>query len=190
MPQGHAPWLSKLLLHTPDDPAEGHRPLPWLTPSLTQAEGTLSWTSSYNVRSIRHNKPLSFCPGAIIDGIPQPYVVGAREVTSPLCYSLTLSIACPKVFHNALHTGSNSTRDFGLHTFPKFVFQQLKTAQEASWKNSFRPPSPAQIGFAPYIGTSPEEPDDPVRSAPCLNIWHYKICQDHGPNGKNQISSP
>ena len=34
-PQCHAPWLSSLLHHTPIDPADGHRPLPWLTPSLT-----------------------------------------------------------------------------------------------------------------------------------------------------------
>jgi len=39
--QGHAPWMSRLLLHTPDDPADGHRPLPWLTPSLKQVEGIL-----------------------------------------------------------------------------------------------------------------------------------------------------
>ena len=40
--QGHAPWLSWLLHHTPIDPADGHRPLPWLTPPLTQAVGTIS----------------------------------------------------------------------------------------------------------------------------------------------------
>ena len=60
-------------------------------------------------------------PWAIINGTQQPYVVGAGEVTSPLCSSLTLSIACPKVVHIAFHIGSNSARDFGLHTFPKFV---------------------------------------------------------------------
>jgi hypothetical protein len=73
----------------------------------------------------RHNKTLSFCPVGIIDGMPQPYVVGAREVTSPLCPSLTLTIACPIVFHNALQTSSNSARDFGMHTFPKYFLQQL-----------------------------------------------------------------
>ena len=41
-PQGHALWLSRLLHHTPIGPADGHRPLPWLTPSLTKAESTLS----------------------------------------------------------------------------------------------------------------------------------------------------
>jgi hypothetical protein len=101
------------------------------------------------VRSIKHNKTLSFCPGAIIDGIPHPYVVGAGEVTSPLCTSLSLSIACPIVFHIALHTGSNSARGIGLHTFPKSVLQQLEAEPETAWKASFRPPAPAQIGATP-----------------------------------------
>ncbi len=63
-------------------------------------------------------------------------------------------MACPKVFHSALHTGSNTSRDFGLHTLPKFVLQQLETAQDASWKASFRPPTPAQIG-ATQLGPLP-----------------------------------
>ena len=32
--QGHAPWLSRLLSCVKEDPNEGARPLPWLTPSL------------------------------------------------------------------------------------------------------------------------------------------------------------
>jgi len=106
------------------------------------------------VRSIRRNKTLSFCPGAIIDGIPRPYVVGVGEVTSPLCSSLALSIACPKVFHNAIHTGSNSARDFGLHIFPKFVIQQLETAQDAPRKTFFSPSS-AGLDWLYATGTSP-----------------------------------
>jgi hypothetical protein len=39
---GHAPWLSRLLSHAPIDYADGHRPLPWLTPSITREEGTLA----------------------------------------------------------------------------------------------------------------------------------------------------
>jgi hypothetical protein len=71
------------------------------------------------MRTLHHNKTLSFCPGAIINGIPQSFVVGAGEVTSPLYSSISLSIATPRVFHIALHTSSNSAKDFGLHTFPK-----------------------------------------------------------------------
>ncbi len=98
------------------------------------------------MRSIRHNTVLSFCPGAVINGKPKTYLVEAGEVTSPHCSSLTLSIAYPRVFHNALHTGSSSARDFGLHTFPKSVLRKLETIKQASWKGSFRPPSPAQLG--------------------------------------------
>jgi hypothetical protein len=81
--QGRAPWLSWLLSHTPIDQADGHRPLPWLTPSLTREAGTLTWTSSGNERSVHHNTSLSFCHRAILNGKPQPYVVGAGEVTIP-----------------------------------------------------------------------------------------------------------
>jgi len=153
-PQGHAPWLSMMLHHTPIDPADGHHPLPWLTPSLTHTEGTISWTALGNVRLKRHNITPSFCQGANINGTPQPYVIGAGDVAYPLCSSLTLSIACPRVVHIALHTGSNSAKDFGLHTFPKYVLQQLETAQDASWLASFRPPAPAQIGATP-LGSFP-----------------------------------
>ena len=88
-PQGHAPWLYKLMHHTPIDPADGQRSLPWLNPSLTRPEGIVSWTSSGNVRSKRQNTTLSFCSEAVINGTPQPYVVGAGEVTTPLCSPLT-----------------------------------------------------------------------------------------------------
>ena len=80
---------------------------------------------------------------------PQRYVVGAGEVATPLCSLLTLVVACPKAFHNALHTGSNSSRDFGLHTFPKSILQQFVTSKDASWMASFRPPAPARIGATP-----------------------------------------
>ena len=43
---------------------------------LTVEEVTLSWTSSGNPRTIGRNTTLSLCSGAIIDGIPQPYVIG------------------------------------------------------------------------------------------------------------------
>jgi len=122
-PQGHGPWIRRLLLQTTDDLSDGHRPLPWLTPSLTRADITITWSSSGNVRTLSRNKTLSFCPGSIIDGIPQSFVVGAGEVTSPLCSYISLSVASPRVFHIALHTGSNSSKDFGLHTFPRSILQ-------------------------------------------------------------------
>jgi len=154
-PQGHAPWLAALLAHSPYDQEDGLRPLPWLTPSLTTEGGTIAWTSSGNKRSINHNTSLSFCPGAVLNGTPQPYLVGAGEVTSPLCTSLILSIACPRVFHSTLHTGSNSMRDFGLHTFPKRVLETLEGAPAATWLAPFRLPQPPQTGV-PVPGPLPK----------------------------------
>jgi hypothetical protein len=121
-PQDHAPWLRLLLLHSADYSADGFMSLPWLAPSFTSVEDTVSWSSSVDVHAIRHNKTLSFCPGAIIAGTPQLFVVSAGDITSPLCTSLLLSITNPRVFHTAIHTGSSSNKDFGLHTFPKSVF--------------------------------------------------------------------
>ena len=101
-PQGHAPWLARLLQHSPIDTADSFRPLPWLTPSLAIEGENIAWVSSGNMRSIKHNGTMSFCPGAIINGQPQPFVVAAGEVNSPLCSSITFSIACPRVFYSAL----------------------------------------------------------------------------------------
>lgn len=150
-PQGHAPWLARLIKQSPVDTADGYRPLPWLTPSLVKGDDDLAWTSSGNLRSIKRNTTLSFCPGAVIDGQPQPFIVVAGEVTSSLCSSIIVSLSCPRVFHSALHTGSNSMKDFGLHTFPKSVLQQLEAAETAEWMASFRPPSPAHLGEAPLM---------------------------------------
>ena len=75
------------------------------------------------MRSLKHNKTLSFCSGEFFDGKLQPFVVGAGEVTSSLCTYILPSIASPRVFHNALHTGSHFTKEIGLHIFPTSVLQ-------------------------------------------------------------------
>jgi hypothetical protein len=146
LPQGHSLSLARLLQQSPNDTANGHRPLPWLTPSLVREGGNIVLICSGNVRFVKHNNIISFCPGALIDGNPRPFVMAAGEVTSPMCPSITISIACPKVFHNVLHTGSNSARDFGLHTFPKSVLQHLEVAEDASWMASFRPLAQTHFG--------------------------------------------
>jgi hypothetical protein len=64
-PQGHAPWLQRLLIMTTEDTAEGAKPLPWITPSFVPEGGTLlTWTSSRNSRYIRQNRNLAFRPTA------------------------------------------------------------------------------------------------------------------------------
>ena len=94
-------------------------------PSLVPEGHTLTWTSAGNVRTLRTNRNLSFCPGAIINGEPQLFVVGTGVKHTHLCQNLLLSIANPRVYHNDLHPESDSHEEFGLHTFPKSVLQQL-----------------------------------------------------------------
>ena len=43
-PQGHAPWLRRILSTVKEDFLEGTRPLPLLTPSLVPEGHTLTWT--------------------------------------------------------------------------------------------------------------------------------------------------
>ncbi len=75
-PQGHAPWLARLLQQSPNDTVNGHRPLPWLTPYLVRGGGKIALING-NVRSVKHDSILSFYTGALIDGKPHPFVVAA-----------------------------------------------------------------------------------------------------------------
>ena len=94
----------------------------------------MTWTSSgNNTRSIKANKTLAFCPGASSDGIPQPYVIGAGAINSPVCQSIIISIATPRVYHNVLHSGSDSNKEFGLRVFPNSFLRQLETAPGVKW---------------------------------------------------------
>jgi hypothetical protein len=67
--KSYAPRLHRLLVMTVEDPLEGVRPPPWLTPSLIPEGSTLKYTSSGNTILVRHNKTASFCPGPIIEGV-------------------------------------------------------------------------------------------------------------------------
>ena len=129
-----------------EDVFEGAQPLPWIVPSLVGDNSNLTWTSSWNTRTLRPNRNLSFCPGAIIEGAAQPFVVGPRAVNSSFCQSILLSIANLRVYYGALHTGSDSDKKFGLHTFPKSVLRQLETVPEGQWLSSFLFPVNATSG--------------------------------------------
>jgi hypothetical protein len=37
------------------------------------------------------------------------------------------------MYHSALHTGSDSSKEFGIHAFPKSVLQQLAVVKEVQW---------------------------------------------------------
>ncbi len=66
--------------------------------------------------------------------------MGSGAKQSYLCHNLFLSIANPRVCHNVLHSGSDSTKEFGLHTFPESVLQQLTAAPKIQWLSPFALP--------------------------------------------------
>jgi hypothetical protein len=74
---------------------------------------------------------------------------GARgNAHLPLPY-LFLSIASPRVHHSALHSGSDSHKEFGLHSFPKSVLQQLDVAPGIKLLSPFTLPLRSPSGDAP-----------------------------------------
>ena len=121
--QGHAPWLAALLRKAPEDTLEGFRPPPWLFPSLTKGNATTSWKSASNALVVKTNRTLAFCPGSVLDGVVKSYLVGAMDPNSALCRSILVSIANPRVFHSALHTGSDTGKEYGLHSFPRAILR-------------------------------------------------------------------
>ena len=69
----------------------------------------------------------------MLDGVVTPYLVGAMAPNSALCRSILVSIANPRVFHSALHTGSHTGKEYGLHTFPHAILRQLEANADAKW---------------------------------------------------------
>ena len=121
-----------------EDDDNGTRGLPWLTPSLTPKDKSLRWTSSANTLVVSAYTSLSFCPGSILNGVVQPFLVGPRLPKSHLCKGIYVSIANSRVFHLALHNGSDTGKEYGLHTFPETVLRQLEACQDATWMEAFR----------------------------------------------------
>ncbi len=65
------------------------------------------------------------------------------------------------MYNGVLHSGSNSTKEFGLHTFPKSVLQQLAAAPRIQWLSSFalplHPPSEVAPESAPARSAIPKK---------------------------------
>ena len=101
---------------------------------------TLTWLSAGNTKTLKPNNHLSFCPEGIIDGVPQPFLVGSWAKHTYLCHNLLLSIVNTRVYHSALHSGSDSSKKYGLHTFPKSVLRQLAAAPGIQWLSLFALP--------------------------------------------------
>jgi hypothetical protein len=76
----------------------------------------------------------------VLNGQVKPYLVGTMTPNSPLCRSILVSIANPRVFHSALHTGSDTGKEYGLHTFPRSVLRQLESNTDAKWPVPFSLP--------------------------------------------------
>ncbi len=60
---------------------------------------------------------------------------------STLCRTILISIANPRVFHSALHTGSDTGREYGLHTFPRTILRQLESSITAKRLTSWALPT-------------------------------------------------
>jgi len=80
---------------------------------------------------VKTDRNLAFCPGSVLDGEVKPYLVGAMAPSSSLCRSILISIANPRVFHSALHTGSDTGKEYGLHTFPRSILIKLEANANA-----------------------------------------------------------
>jgi hypothetical protein len=62
----------------------------------------------------------------------QPFLVGPTLPNSHICKGIYVAIANPRVFHLALHTGSDTGKEFGLHTSPRSILRQLEACQDAT----------------------------------------------------------
>ncbi len=105
---GFAPWVQALIDAAPVDDNQGTRGLPWITPSPTPPGESILWTSASNTLSIAENTTLSFCPGSVLIGEVQPFFIGSTLPNSNLCTTIYVSLAKPRVFHMALHIGSDT----------------------------------------------------------------------------------
>jgi hypothetical protein len=62
---------------------------------------------------------------------------------------ITISITNPRVFHLALRSGSDTGKEFGLHTFPRSILRQLEESKPAKWLVPFTlPPQGAATSAA------------------------------------------
>jgi len=58
--------------------------------------------------------------------------MGPTLPSSRLCTFIYVSIANPRVFHLALNTGSDTGKEYGLHTFPRNIIRQLEACADAN----------------------------------------------------------
>jgi hypothetical protein len=97
----------------------------------------VTWKSASHDLTVKANRTLAFCPGSVLAGVVKPYPVGTMAPNSALYRSILVSIANPRVFHSALHTGSDTGKEYCLHTFPRAILRQLDANTDAKWPVPF-----------------------------------------------------
>jgi hypothetical protein len=108
-PQGHAPWLRRLLSSTKEDPIEGARPLSWLTPSLIPEGSTLTWLSAGNIRTLRPNKTSLSTRGPSLKECPNPLL----WIQGPNRHTFATTSSSPSRTHGCItvhYTGGPTRR--------------------------------------------------------------------------------
>ena len=120
---------------------------------------------------MKTNCTLAFCLGSVMAGEVKPYLVGAIAPNSCLCRSILISIANPRVFHLALHTGSGTRKEYGLHTFPRCILRQLEANASAKWLEPFPLPPLGRSDQHQHRGHF-QEPLDPLRCPSRLHLQH------------------
>ena len=83
--------------------------------------------------------------------------MGPTLPNSRLRTSIYVSIASPRVFHLALHTSSDTGKEYGLHTFTRTILRQLEACTNATWLELYKTPSAKPL-WNPELDPSPHPP--------------------------------
>ena len=134
---GATEYLQDVLDYTPLDPAGGHRPPPWITPSIALPDQPLLWTCLDKQYSITNNTTLSFCPGSLIAGSVKPYYVATPGAVRT--NTMWVSISDSTVFIRALFAGSRGAFP-GVVAFPDAILADLEPTHYSplTWRNTFK----------------------------------------------------
>jgi len=104
-------------------------------------------------------------------------------VNSSFCQSIFISIANPRVYHRALHSVSDSNKEFGMPHIPKIGPSGDGSGFGGVMTFSFPPLSSRRIGRHPGSSGLPQEPHYKARGTPGLYLWRHLIGQDNGTHG-------
>ena len=129
-------YMDTLLRVTPQDPSDGYRPTPWLTPTITKDGANTTWKVLNSSCTIKDNKTLSFCPGMIVKGEIKPYVILATNESRTK--EMFVSIANGRVYQLELHLGSRGPTNVGIMPFPNTMLENMAGAPSSQWTTDFK----------------------------------------------------